>query len=270
MVTPGKHNRIMVRDQEIIDHILSKWGEEEEMRALNEQYRYTPPYPTLHLEDFLPEECLQNLYEESKTIPKKYWTTFTRAGSYMEECKDLEKAPQARQLVSAMHSPEILKWMSKICDVSHLLPDPYLVGAGYMKSYKGDSLKIHSDFNWNEECQTHRALSFILYFTPDWNPEWNGDIQFWDFNKEKMISSYPPKWGNVVIWKYHKRGFHGHPNPITCPDDRFRVGFRLFYFISDSIHDWRDPPHKSLYWYDKEKNEPYHAGEYGHGRLDDE
>ena len=52
----------MVRDQEIINHILSKWGEEEEMRALNEQYRYTPPYPTLHLEDFLPEECLQNLY----------------------------------------------------------------------------------------------------------------------------------------------------------------------------------------------------------------
>ena len=82
------------------------------MRALNEQYRYTPPYPTLHLEDFLPEECLQNLYDESKIIPKKYWTTFTRAGSYMEECKDLEKAPQARQLVSAMHSPEILKWMS--------------------------------------------------------------------------------------------------------------------------------------------------------------
>jgi len=259
----------MVRDQEIIDHILSKWGSMEEQRELNEQYRYTPPYPTLHLEDFLPEQCLKNLYEESQTIPKEYWTTFTRAKSYMEECKDLKEAPQARQLVSAMHSPEILNWMSKICDVGHLLPDPYLVGAGYMKSYKGDSLKIHSDFNWNEECQTHRALSFILYFTPDWNPEWHGDLQFWDFNKEKMISSYPPKWGNMVIWKYHKRGFHGHPNPITCPDDRFRVGFRLFYFISDSVHDWRDPPHKSLYWYDKDKNEPYHAGEYGHGKVDD-
>ena len=61
----------------------------------------------------------------------------------MEECKDLKEAPQARQLVSAMHSPEILKWMSKICDVGHLLPDPYLVGAGYMKSYKGDSLKAY-------------------------------------------------------------------------------------------------------------------------------
>ena len=77
--------------------------------------------------------------------------------------------------------------------------------------------------------------------------------------------------GNVVVWKYHKRGFHGHPNPITCPDDRFRVGFRTFYYITDSKHDWRDPPHKSLYWYDKDKNQPYHLeNEYGHGKLEDD
>ena len=166
----------------------------------------------------------------------------------MEECKELEHAPVARQLVSALHSPEFLGWLRKVCDVPHLLPDPYLVGAGYMKSFQGDSLKIHSDFNWNEECQTHRALSLILYFTPDWDPEWHGDLQFWDFDKTHKVVSYPPEMGNVVIWKYHKRGFHGHPNPITCPEDRFRVGFRLFYYIADSKHDWRDPPHKSLYW----------------------
>ena len=49
--------------------------------------------------------------------------------------------------------------------------------------------------------------------------------------------------GNVVVWKYHKRGFHGHPKLNECSDDKFRVGFRLFYYRpSDSIHDWRDPP----------------------------
>ena len=100
----------MVRDQEIIDHILSKWGSVEEMRKLNESYRYTPPYPTLHLEDFLPDQCLHNLYKESQTIPKEFWTTFTRADSYMEERKDLKEAPQARQLVSAMHSPETVSY----------------------------------------------------------------------------------------------------------------------------------------------------------------
>lgn len=261
----------VVSDQEILNYVFSKWGSVEQMRACNEKYRYTPPYPNLHLEDFLPDAAIKNLYEESKSIPAKHWTTFTRAGSYMEECINLKSAPQARQLVSAFHSKDFMEWLSLVCDIQHLLPDPYLVGAGFMKSYTGDSLKIHTDFNWNEQCQTHRALSLILYFTPDWDPAWNGDLQFWDFEKTKEIISYPPKWGNVVIWKYHKRGFHGHPNPITCPEDRFRVGFRFFYYISDSKHDWRDPPHKSLYWYDKEKNQPYHIeNEYGHGKLDDE
>ena len=37
----------------------------------------------------------------------------------------------------------------------------------------------------------------------------------------------------------------------------------------DSVHDWRDAPHKSLYWYDKDADQPYHLeNEYGHGNLD--
>ena len=257
----------MNTDQTLLNYILKNWGDEESMLKLNEQYRYTPPYPTLALDNFLPEDIALALYEESKVIPSEDWTTFTRADSYMEECKDLKNAPVARQLVSALHSSEFLLWLRKVCDVPHLLPDPYLVGAGYMKSYKGDSLKIHTDFNWNEECQTHRALSLIVYFTPEWEESWHGDLQFWDFEKQGMVASYPPKMGNAVIWKYHKRGFHGHPNPIGCPEDKFRVGFRFFYYIADSKHDWRDPPHKSLYWYDKEKNQPYHIDtEYGHGK----
>ena len=49
----------MITDQEILDYIFSKWGKKTEMRQLNEQYRYTPPYPTLHLEDFIPAKvCL--------------------------------------------------------------------------------------------------------------------------------------------------------------------------------------------------------------------
>ena len=165
-------------DQQILDYIKEKWGSEDKMRELNDQYRYTPPYPTLALNDFIPKEISEKLYNESKSIPDDDWTTFTRANSYMEECKTLKNAPVARQLVSALHSEEFLLWLRKVCDVPHLLPDPYLTGAGYMKSYKGDSLKIHTDFNWNEECQTHRALSLILYFTPEWEEEWNGDLQF--------------------------------------------------------------------------------------------
>jgi hypothetical protein len=32
-------------DQQILDHLFHKWGSDSEKLALNEQYRYTPPYP---------------------------------------------------------------------------------------------------------------------------------------------------------------------------------------------------------------------------------
>ena len=219
-------------------------------------------------ENFIPEETAKLLYEESKTIPKKYWTSFSRAGSYMEECNDLKKAPVAQSIVNEFHSKDFLIKLEKISGIKHLLPDPYLVGAGYMKSYNGDSLKVHSDFNWNEECQTHRALSVNLYFTPDWDPKWGGNLQFWDSNKTKKLFEYSPKMGNAIIWEYHSKAFHGYPEPMTCPKDKFRVGFRLFYYVCNAIHNPLDPPHKSLYWYDKEKNKPYHLeSDYGHNKL---
>ena len=56
-------------DQQILNYINDKWGSKEGMLALNEQYRYTPPYPTLALNDFVPADIAQKLYEESRTIP---------------------------------------------------------------------------------------------------------------------------------------------------------------------------------------------------------
>ena len=61
--------------------------------ALNEQYPPHVPIHTLHLHDFPPEECLQNLYEESKTIYPKSIGQHLLEQIYMEECKDLEMAP---------------------------------------------------------------------------------------------------------------------------------------------------------------------------------
>ena len=32
-----------------------------------------------------------------------------------------------------------------------------------------------------------KRVSLILYFTPEWEEEWNGDLQFWDFEKQNKV-----------------------------------------------------------------------------------
>ena len=56
-----------------------------------------------------------------------------------------------------------------------------------MKSYKGDTLQVHTDFNWVEELALNRAVSIIIYFNPIGKK--NGEV-VQIFTIQKMINYY--------------------------------------------------------------------------------
>ena len=238
----------------IIQHLRKNFHD---FQTLNNRFVGTPPFPMIVLDNFLPEDFASSMATECESIPLQHWTEFTRKGSFMRECKRLEHAPVAFDFVNQMHSALGMEWMTSITGIKDLIPDPYLTGAGYSRSFRGDSLQLHSDFNWNDQIKVHRMLSFIIYLNPNWQEEWGGSLEFTDFNKEKVIQSVPPLFNRAIIWRYHKRGFHGYPHPLTCPENMSRNTFRLFYYYSDAKHKDDDRPHRSLYWYDKDLNEPY-------------
>ena len=227
-----------------------------------EDFKSGKPLPMSVIDNFLPESVALDLFEESNTIPDEYWTTFTRNGSYMKECKNLSVAPKAFNLVSYLHSSPALTYLEEVTGIEKLIPDPHLVGAGYTKSSNGDTLKIHNDFNWNEELQLHRALSLILYISPGWKSEWGGALDFYDNKRENIIRSVDCMFNHCLIWQYNKFGFHGYETPISCPVDQFRTSFRLFYYTSNSTHKYDDPPHRSQYWFDTTTGNPYDLREH--------
>lgn len=239
---------------EFINHLRKNF---DNIYDLNNTFVGTPPYPMIVLDNFLPNTLANSMANECETIPDHHWTEFTRNKSHMKECVKMEYAPHAFNFVTQMHSALGMEWLTKVTGITDLIPDPYLVGAGYSRSWRGDSLKLHTDFNWNEKIKVHRMLSLIVYLTPDWKEEYGGALEFTDFNRDKVIQKVPTFFNRAIIWRYHKRGFHGYPHPITCPDNVTRNTFRLFFYYSDAKHRDDDRPHRSLYWYDDELNEPY-------------
>jgi hypothetical protein len=239
---------------EIIKHLNKNFGD---TKRLNNIFVGTPPYPMIVLDNFLPTDIALKLNEECNTIPDQYWTTFDRRGSHMKECKQLHVAPEAYKFVNEMHSALGMEWLTKITGITDLIPDPYLVGAGYSRAYTGDTLQLHTDFNWNDQLRLHRMASFIVYLNPDWKEEWGGALEFTDFDRKETIQKIPTMFNRAVIWRHHKRGFHGFPEPMHCPADQTRNTFRLFFYYSDANYKDDDRPHRSLYWYDEELNEPY-------------
>lgn len=238
----------------IIQHLNNKFSHTKE---LNIEFVSTPPYPMVVLDDFLPRDVALSLGEECASLKDNDCKKFDRNGSKMFEHNQMQLTPTAFDFVNQMHSSLGMRWLSEITGITDLIPDPYLTGAGYNKIYKNDCLKVHTDFNWNDHLKLHRILSLIVYLTPDWKEEYGGNLNFYDFKKQNLIQSIPPLFNRAIIWRYHKKGFHGSPYPITCPDGISRRAFRLFYYISNASHDAEDLPHRSLYWFDKELEEPY-------------
>lgn len=219
--------------------------------------KFNDPVPTACVDNFLDIDFAKSMYNETRTVDDTHWSEFTRNKSYMKECKDLTVLPIASKFVEYMHSPKMLLWLEELTGISSLIPDPYLTGAGYSKSFKNDSLKVHTDFNWNEKLKLHRALSFIVYLTPEWNPDWGGALGFYDFKNNNLVNAIDCVFNRAVIWQYHKLGFHGYKEPLTCPEDLQRTTFRLFYYTSDSQYKTDDMPHRSLYWVDPVTTQPY-------------
>jgi len=226
-------------------------------KELHDKYITSLPVPHVVIDDFLPSDIALQLYQESCTVPDEHWTTFTRNNSLMKECIKLNQMPVASKFVNYMHSNKGIQWLEELTGIKGIISDPFIVGAGYSKSWKGDSLKVHTDFNWNDQLKVHRVASLIIYLTPDWKPEYKGAFEFWDFKKTKCVKSVDCLFNRAIIWNYHKKGFHGYPEPLQCPDDMHRTTFRLMFYVSNSTYLDNDRPHRSLYWYDRDINEPY-------------
>lgn len=242
---------------QLVDKIVDRFRN---TTQLNIDYVKTPPYPNIAVDNFLPEETIKAMKQECDQLT---WTReFTRNGSHMFEKQDVDDCPVASEVKNALSSKKFLSWLGEVSGHYDLIPDPYMIGAGYMRCTRGDSLKLHSDFNFNNTLKLYRMMSINIYLNADWSPEWNGDLQFWDFERKKCMTRYYPDAGRAVIFRHHKFGFHGHPEPLDCPTGIYRDGFRMFYYVSElSNYKLDKHPHRSLYWYDDKSNQPYDVPE---------
>lgn len=243
----------------IADSIRTVHNNTEQLRA---QFASAEPVPMLVQDNFLDASTAHKLSTESQDLAPNLWTQFTRRGSYMDECKQLEHAPVLRQTVEQLNSSTMLNWLSKVTGIQGLVPDPHLTGAGYSRSYRGDTLQVHNDFNWNEQLRLHRSLSMIIYITPEWEHTWGGSLDFYTQDQTQIVTSVHTLFNRMLLWQYTPWAYHGYAQPIQCPPNQSRRTLRLFYYVSNSTHNPDDPPHRSQYWFDPAQGGAYDRREH--------
>ena len=184
-------------------------------------YRSAKPFPNIQLFNFLensialnlakkfPSYSNNNAWIDHKNYGKNNNTNFKKANH------DERFFPKIfREFIRETNSRQFLLFLETISGINGLIPDPYLIGGGLHISKAGGYLNVHTDFNWHHKLQLHRRLNVLIYLTPNYKKEYNGNLELWNKNRSKKIKEYIPEFNSCVIFNTLGNSFHGHPIPL--------------------------------------------------------
>jgi Rps23 Pro-64 3,4-dihydroxylase Tpa1-like proline 4-hydroxylase len=206
------------------------------------------PFPNVVIDDFLPKDWLDPLIAEFPKPHTANWQTFDNGQEKklaLSRATELGEATQ--RVLGQLHSAACLEFLETLTGIDGLIPDPYLVGGGLHQIERGGFLKVHADFNWHEKLRLERRLNLIVYLNRDWRESYGGDLQLWDAAMTRCVTRIHPVLNRAVIFSTFDTGYHGHPDPLTCPEGETRKSLALYYYTNGHRDQATSPMHSTLF-----------------------
>jgi len=137
-------------------------------------------------------------------------------------------------VLAELNSPRFVAFLTAVTGIPDLLADDSLEGGGLHRSVKGGYLNIHADFTVHPRHRHwRRRVNLLLYLNDDWPGEYGGELEFWSRDMKRCVTKTAPIGNRVVIFTTDADSFHGHPEPLRCPDGVSRRSLALYYFTEE-------------------------------------
>jgi hypothetical protein len=219
-----------------------------------EAFTTAAPFPHIVYDGVVNADLVKEVHGLFRTLPDDYWEKSNDQGievKWRSSWKSEYDIPeQARELVRFFNSGEFLRELSRLTGIPQLIPDPYYSGGGFNYIRRGGHLDVHVDGNWHDAMAVHRRLNLILYLNSGWKEEWGGELKLYDASGEAEVVAISPVGNRLMIFETTDLSFHGHPEPILCPEDEGRSSIILYYYTSATrppAHTTEPRPHSALW-----------------------
>jgi hypothetical protein len=201
------------------------------------------PFPHLVLDDFLPEEVLRLLIAEFPGEDDIEWTAWgpgrTAAGTG-EKANKLGQSdercfpPFIRHFMGQLLSDTFVKFVERASGIEGILVDPSHHGCGLHSTGRHGRLMIHTDVNRHPHSRRriHQVLNLIIYLNDDWKEDYQGHLELWTADRRPCKKVLPIA-NRAVLFETGTRSFHGHPEPLDCPEGRRRNSLAVYYYCLD-------------------------------------
>lgn len=220
------------------------------------------PFPYIYFDGLFDPAMIDTIHRQFRDLPDDYWEKNNDQGievKWRSKWKSEYSIPEpAREIVRFLNSGIFLKSLSKLTGIPNLIPDPYYTGGGFNLIQRGGYLDVHADGNWHDAMRVHRRLNLLLYLNSGWKREWGGELNFYDANAENVEAAVEPYGNRMAIFETHDFSYHGHPEPLQCPEGEGRTSIILYYYTSAERPGHQvseERPHSALWrskgWTDK-------------------
>ena len=196
-----------------------------------QSYLEARPFPHVVFDDFLDPQLLDEVLGEFPQPGAIPWQQFDNAREVkLASRQEAAFGPATRLLLYHLNSATFLEFLSAVTGIDHLIPDPGFDGGGLHQILPGGKLAVHSDFNKHGKFRLDRRLNLLLYLNKDWREEYGGELQLWDRDMTKCEARVLPVFNRMMIFGTTDFTYHGHPDPLRCPDGMTRKSLALYYF----------------------------------------
>jgi hypothetical protein len=243
-VTDARHAEFTLPKTEIFSPILeieSKnglWLDHEKARAAGERlhakHANAEPFPHSLMDNFLPEEIARHLVEDfpNEPLPRDKVFDAGYGGFHKRLIQPSDCSPFVREFFAFMNSEPVLQFLEGVTGIKGLISDPYYYGGGFHETKRGGLLGVHADFRVQEDLFLQRRLNLIIYLNKDWEESWGGQLGLWDRDVKTEVQTVYPFYNRGVVFNTDAHSFHGHPDPLACPDNRSRRSVALYYYTA--------------------------------------
>lgn len=211
-------------------------------------YANAHPFPHIVIDNFLPEPLLESILQEFPKVGSIEWQKFSnKAEKKLASRAELQMGDTTRFLLYQLNSSVFINFLENLTGINGLIPDPHFEGGGLHQIERGGYLKMHVDFNLHGKLKLDRRLNLLIYLNKNWQEEYGGHLQLWDEEMTRCEKKILPIFNRCVVFSTTDSSYHGHPDPLTCPEGETRKSLALYYYTNGRPEAKAEEGHSTLF-----------------------
>ena len=198
-------------------------------------YKSAHPFPYIYFDNFFNPEFLKSVLADFPDLARKKSNIYYNNPNENKHAGkgESDMGSSTLQLVHFLNSQPFLEFLQELTGIEEtLIPDPYLEGGGFHEIKPGGFLKLHVDFHKHRSMHLDRRLNLLVYLNENWEESYGGHFELWERDMSKCSVKILPLFNRVALFSTTGDSWHGHPDPLTCPEDRSRKSLALYYYTN--------------------------------------